>query len=173
MMRSLPDGGPGRPTGDEVAATVDHVAIDRLQRTYADVVDRRAWSELSEVFADDVTITLELVNRPTRQLHGIDDFTAFIEPAMARFGFFQFVILNSRIDLWPDGDRGVATARIFMCELRTGPEGGERTDAFGLYRDRYVRTPVGWRIAARRYRSLAHFPAGDWFGLPDDEMDLR
>jgi hypothetical protein len=156
------------PSDDEVAETVDQVAIDRLQRAYADVVNRRAWGDLADVFAPDVTISLELVTRPTVELVGAAEFTEFIAPAMARFGFFEFVILNSHIELWPGGDRSAATARVFMCELRTDVDGHERTDSYGLYRDRYVRTADGWRIAARRYRSLAHFPAGDWHPLPDD-----
>lgn len=162
---------PGRsPDADEVAATVDRVAIDALQRRYADLVNRRAWGELDAVFRPDVQITLELVTRPTVELVGRDAFVAFIGGAMARFGFFEFVILNSHVELWPDDDHDAATARIFMCELRTGPEGGERTDAFGLYRDRYVRTAEGWRVVRRHYRSLAHFPTGDWLGLPDDVL---
>jgi hypothetical protein len=159
---------PTGPDRHEIEAAADQVAIDRLQRRYADVVNRRAWNALGQVFAPEVQITLELVNRPTVELRGRDEFAAFIGPAMQRFGFFQFVILNSHVELWPGGDRHSATARIFMCELRTGPDGGERTEAFGLYRDRYERTAAGWRIVSRRYRSLAHFPAGDWLGLPDD-----
>ena len=157
-----------QPDDVAIAETVDHVAIDRLQRAYADLVNRRSWDELDGVFASELRITLELVTRTAVELCGADEFAAFIGPAMDRFGFFEFVILNSHIELWPDGDRDTATARIFMCELRTGPEGGERTEAFGLYRDRYVRTAAGWRIAARHYRSLAHFPSGDWLGLPDN-----
>ncbi len=157
-----------RPADDDLAATVDHVAIDRLQRTYADLVNRRAWDELDAVFAADVAITLELVSRPTVELVGAEAFAAFIGPAMERFGFFEFVILNSRIELWPGGDRSAATARMFMCELRTMGDEKERSDSFGLYRDRYVRTDDGWRIAARRYRSMGHFPSGDWHPLPDD-----
>lgn len=156
------------PLDGELAATVDHVAIDRLQRAYADLVNRRAWDELDAVFARDIAITLELVTRPTIELVGAAAFTAFIAPAMERFGFFEFVILNSHIQLWPEGDRTVATARVFMCELRTAVDGSERTDAFGLYRDRYERTGAGWRIATRHYRSMAHFPPGDWHPLPLD-----
>ncbi|MGB6058766.1 MAG: nuclear transport factor 2 family protein [Microthrixaceae bacterium] len=151
---------------DEVAATVDHVAIDRLQRAYADLVNRRAWDELAGVFDPDISITLDLVSRPTVELVGVQEFASFIGPAMERFGFFEFVILNSYIDLWPGGERSAATARVFMCELRTEVGQTQRSDAFGLYRDRYRKTYDGWRIAERRYQSLAHFPAGDWHPLP-------
>ena len=90
----------------------------------------------------------------------------FIAAAVARFSFFEFVILNAHVELWPEGDRHTATARVFMCELRQDAESRERSDAFGLYRDRYVRTEAGWRFARRRYRSMARFPAGDVFPLP-------
>ncbi|HTO00591.1 MAG TPA: nuclear transport factor 2 family protein [Microthrixaceae bacterium] len=152
---------------DDLQATVDHVAIDRLQRTYADLVNRRAWDELHKVFMPSVEITLDLVSRPTIELAGSDAFADFIAPAMERFGFFEFVILNSHIELWPNEDHSAATARMFMCELRTLVGETERNDAFGLYRDRYVRAESGWRIAERRYQSLAQFPAGTWYPLPD------
>ncbi len=154
-----------------LAETVDRVAIDALQRAYADVVDRRAWADLHHLFLPDATVELDLVTRPGRTLVGPDDFAAFVGPAMARFTFFEFVILNSHVELWPDGDRSAATARLFMCELRAaeGDDGTTaRTDAFGLYRDRYAKVDGRWRIAARRYRSLAHFPSADVFPLPDD-----
>lgn len=149
--------------------TADHVAIDRLLRAYADVVDRRAWAELPELFAPDATVELDLVTSPVRTVESPQELATFIAGAVARFSFFEFVILNARIDLWPDGDRQAATARVFMCELRVDAESGERSDAFGLYRDRYVRTDAGWRFAHRRYRSMARFPGGDVFPLPSLE----
>lgn len=146
--------------------TVDHVAIDRLLRSYADVVDRRAWAELPHLFAPGATVELDLVTSPARTIASPQELAAFIAAAVTRFSFFEFVILNARIELWPEGDRQAATARVFMCELRVDAESGERSDAFGLYRDRYVRTEDGWRFAHRRYRSMARFPAGEVFPLP-------
>jgi hypothetical protein len=52
-----------------------------------------------------------------------------------------------------------------MCELRVRRGERERSDAFGRYEDAYRRTPAGWRIAARRYRSIARFPDGVVFPL--------
>ena len=151
---------------DDLDQTVDHTAIDRLLRAYADVVNRRAWAELADLFLPDATVELDLVTAPPRTIHGPAELGAFVGPAIARFGFFEFVILNAHVDLWPDGDRDTATARVFMCELRQDTETRERSDAFGLYRDRYQRTADGWRFAHRRYRSIARFPAGDVFPLP-------
>lgn len=151
---------------DLVDQTVDHAAIERLQRAYADVVDRRAWAELPDLFAPGATVELDLVTSPVRTIASPEELAAFIGSAVARFSFFEFVILNAHVELWPDGDRHAASARVFMCELRQDAETGERSDAFGLYRDRYVRTDEGWRFAHRRYRSMARFPAGDVFPLP-------
>jgi hypothetical protein len=151
---------------DLLDQTVDHTAIERLQRAYADVVNRQAWAELSDLFLPDATVELDLVTTPARTIHGPAELGAFVGPAVARFSFFEFVILNAHVDLWPEGDRETATARVFMCELRQDAESRERSQAFGLYRDRYVRTDVGWRFAHRRYRSMARFPTGDVFPLP-------
>jgi hypothetical protein len=159
--------------------TDDAIAIDRLQRAYADAVNTRDWPALHGIFLPDASLSLDLVTRPAMSFSGPDAIGGFIGPAIERFAFFQFVILNSHVDLWPGGDHDAATARLFMCELRATrasppadpAEPGEpaaRDDAFGLYRDRYERTPDGWRIAARRYRSMARFPSGDVFPLPTD-----
>ncbi len=163
----MPDPQPDPAPGPSNAAdeTADYVAIVRLQRAYADVVNRRAWDELPRIFAPEATVDLDLVTRPSVHLQGPVDIGRFIGPAMERFGFFEFVVLNTHVELWPDGDRSAAVARVYMCELRQPVGQLQRDDAFGLYRDRYVRTAEGWRIAARRYRSLGRFPSGDTFPI--------
>jgi ketosteroid isomerase-like protein len=152
---------------DELRALVDRSAIADVQAAYADGVTRRDWDAVAALFAPDAVVSLDLVDRPAQELHGGAALAAFVGPAIERFDLFEFVILNSLIALWPDGDRDAATARIFMCELRHAPGEG-RSEAFGRYEDRYERGRDGtWRIAARRYRSMARFPAGDVFPLPD------
>lgn len=159
--------GDGGPTADDVAATVDRVAIDALQRGYADGVTARDWDAVRALFLPDATVSLDLVTRPGRELVGVDEIVGFIAPAVERFSFFTFVILNSAVDLWPGGDRGAATSRIHMCELRVPDGQDERDDAYGRYLDTYRRTPDGWRIAERRYRSLARFPDGPVHPRPE------
>ena len=96
-----------------------------------------------------------------------------ISGAIERFGFFEFVILNSHIDLSAT-EAGVAAARIFMQELRQDAESGHWTDAYGLYRDRYERVEGRWWFAGRRYRSLARTnPTNHVLPWPDDvSLDL-
>ena len=157
--------GAGEPTVDDVAAAVDHGAIDRLQRAYADGVTCRDWDRVATLFLPDATVELDLVTRPGRTLRGPEEIVGFIGPAVDDFDFFEFAIVNSHHDLWPGGDRDAAHGRIFMCELRVRRGERERSDAFGRYEDAYRRTPGGWRIAARRYRSIARFPEGVVFPL--------
>ena len=150
-----------------IARTVDHGAIERLQRAYADAINRRAWDNLQDLFVPEATVDLDLVTSPARHFDGPVELSDFISSALARFTFFEFVILNAHVDLWPDGDRGLATARVYMCELRQNAGEQERNDAFGLYQDTYVRVGSTWKIGRRHYRSMARFPAGEVLGLPE------
>ena len=126
-----------RVVGRSIEETVDYVAVVRLQRQYADIVDRRAWAELVDVFSPDVTIDLDLVTRPPLHLEGPDAYAAFVGPAIARFSFFEFVVLNTHVELWPGG----------------GPECGHRPGlhvraAPGRRSHRARRTPSGCTATA-------------------------
>ena len=159
-----------QPTADQLAGLVDHHAISRLQSAYADGVTRRDWSAVGDLFLPDAVVELDLVTRPAGRFDGPEALTRFVGDAIERFSFFEFVILNSLVDLWPGGDRSEATARVFMCELRAeGFEGAVRSEAFGLYRDTYRKVDGAWRIAGRQYRSLARFPEGVVFPLAEEQ----
>lgn len=149
----------------DLARVADHLAVSRLQVAYADGVTRRDWQFVRGLFRPEAVVALDLVTRPPLAMHGPQAVTDFISAAVEHFDFFEFVILNSLIELWPDGDLCAATARIFMCELRHAPGEG-RSEAFGRYEDRYAKDAEGtWRIADRRYRSMARFPSGEVFPL--------
>lgn len=156
---------PPPPSSEALAEAVDHSAVTRLQHAYADGINRRDWAAVTALFLPESQIHLDLVDRPVIELDGPDALVAFVEPAMARFAFFTFVILSSHCELWPDGDPDAATARLAMCEVRIDDEGVE-SRAFGRYSDRYVRTEDGWRIAGRRYRSLARATGDVVVALP-------
>ncbi len=163
--RSVTPFGPDRPSDEDLARTVDHLGVTRLQHAYADGINRRDWAAVTALFAPGARIHLDLVDRGPIELDGPDELVAFIEPAMARFTFFSFAILSSHVELWPGGDGDAATARLAMCELRTD-DAGEESRAFGLYRDRYVRSGAGWRFADRRYQTLARSPGATAFPHP-------
>lgn len=130
-----------------------YVAITRLQASYADVVTRRAWDELAPLFLPDAPIHIDTVTKPGTDLVGADGLAGFVGPAVDRFEFFEFVILNTVVDV--HDDEQTATGRLYMVEVRQERATQEWSNAFGLYQDDYVVYDGRWRFARRRYRSLA------------------
>ena len=146
--------------------TDEVVALQRLQAAYADLVSRRAWSELHDLFLPDTAVHLDLVTSPAMTIVGPGDLGDFVDRSIERFDHFTFVILNSVVDV--DVAAGEATGRIFMCEVRHDTASDSWQNAHGLYHDRYRRADGRWWFAERRYRSLARTgPGGVVLGLPD------
>jgi hypothetical protein len=116
------------------------------------VVTRRAWSELASLFLPDAAITVDTRTATPIELHGGAELGAFIERAIERFELFVFSILNAVSEVDGD-DPDAAWGRMYICEMRA--EQGHESRAYGLYQDRFARTPDGWAFAARHYSSLA------------------
>lgn len=154
---------------EDLQDTVDHVAIGRLHSAYADVVSRRAWAELDDLFLPDAPVRVDPVTRPAIHLVGPQALGAFIGEAIEGFEFFQFVVLNARIALRVGGDPDAAGARMYMSELRQGAASGHWTTVYGVYHDRYRRIDGRWWFAERHYQSLARTGRGDVFPFPHDE----
>jgi len=138
-----------------LAETVDYVAIRRLQSRYADVVTRNAWAELDELFLPDATIEVDIRTADPMRFNGPAPLGEFIAGAIAKFGFFEFVILNTVIELTVGGDADAASGRMYMCELRTDAATGAWISSYGLYNDAYTRRDSRWWFAHRQYHSLA------------------
>jgi hypothetical protein len=142
----------------ELRETVDYIALRRLQNAYADIVTRRAWAELYEIFVPDIELVLDTRRDEPLRLRGPQAVGDFIGNAIAEFDFFEFVILNTRVFLnhMTNGDPDVASARMWMNELRhEKAAGGRWTLAYGLYQDDFRRIDGKWWFAGRRYQSLA------------------
>jgi hypothetical protein len=145
--------------------SADILELQRLQAAYADVVSRRAWPELERLFLPDITVEVDTVNAPAKTFTGPAEFIAFVSAACERFDHFQFVILNSVLELRGED----AIGRIFMCEIRHETAINDWTTAYGLYSDRYRNVDGSWWFAQRRYRSIARTgPQAGVFGLPAD-----
>jgi hypothetical protein len=140
---------------DATRETIDAVAISRVQSAYADVVTRRAWPELRNLFRPDAPVEVDTVTAEPISLHGPDEVGAFIARAIERFEFFEFVILNSHVVTAVGGDPDRARGRLYMCELRQETGAGRWSNAFGIYHDDYVRVDGRWWFERRRYQSLA------------------
>ena len=142
------------------------VAISRLQAAYGDAVTQRDWVAVRVLFEPDAVIELDLRKGEVTRLDGPDALVDFVDGALARFAFFQLTIVNATVDVEPGQEE--ATGRLYICEKRLDASGAW-SEAYGLYRDTYRRRSGSWRIAARRYSSLARVgPEGvEAFPLPD------
>jgi len=136
-----------------IEETTSYIAIQRLLAAYADAVNRRAWDEFGELFLDDAPIDITPSAREPLKLTGPEALGKFIGDAIERFEFFQFVFLNSRLEIRQGED--AATGRNFMCELRQERDSGRWTQVFGVYHDRYRRIDGRWWFAHRTFHSLA------------------
>jgi hypothetical protein len=144
-----------------LAEAVDYIAIRRLQSAYADVVTRRAWSELDGLILPDAEVEIDKRSGEPLRLVGPQAVGEFIGGAIAGFDFFEFVVLNTRVDIGLQGDPDAATARMYMNELRREAESGRFTVVYGVYHDRMRRAGGHWWFEHRRYHSLAR-TAGDF-----------
>jgi hypothetical protein len=149
-----------RPVDDELRG---YIAITRLQAAYADVVSRRAWDELEELFEADAPIHVDTVTAETMHFTGPTEFGAFVSRSIERFEFFEFVVLNTVIDV---GAGATATGRLWMVELRQDRASGGWSNAFGVYQDRYAMADGAWRFAERHYQSLARTGRAEVFPFP-------
>jgi len=148
---------------------LDHVNIERVQSAYADIVTRRDWPALADIFLPDATVTVDRRAGEPLTLTGPGELGQFIGTSISVFAFFEFVILNSVIEL-DDRDPTRASGTMYIAELRQDAASGRRTTAFGVYRDDYARLDGNWWFAARRYRSAARTSPGELavFGFAAD-----
>jgi hypothetical protein len=155
-----------------LAETADYVAIRRLQSAYADVCTRRAWAEFDGLFLPDAVIEVDRrVGEPLRFVgpHAIGE---FIGNAISGMDFFEFVVLNTRVELGVGGDPDAAAARMYMQELRHETAPDRFTVVYGVYHDRLARAGGHWWFEHRRYHTLTRSGdrdgAWDVFEFPHD-----
>lgn len=155
-----------------MSALADRLALADCHARYADLITRRAFGELAELFRPDCGLDLDLGDRTLTHV-GPEAVGNFIGRAMQRFEFFTFAVLNAVYEI--DSDAGVAAARLHMQELRM--QDGRRTDAFGIYHDQFRRDPDGrWWFVHRRYGSFSRTAepgaATDQVVFPVPDLDL-
>jgi len=137
-------------TLEEVAS---QVAIQRLLAAYTDVVNRRAWGEIPELFLEDARIDVTPLKRPPIEVTGPEAIGRFIDAAIERFEFLQFVLLNSRLEIRLDAES--ARGRNYICEYRREKASAKWTQVFGVYHDRYRRVEGRWWFEHRVFHPLA------------------
>ena len=110
--------------GEIVSETDDYVAVRQLHAAFADIVTRAAWAELGELFADDAAITVDTRTGSPIELVGPAALVTLTKKATEGLSFFQFVILNSRLIFYPDGDHDSVVGRLYIVEIRCDAASG-------------------------------------------------
>ncbi len=145
---------------------LDWVDVNRLLARYVDVVNRRQWPELAEVFRPDARVVIDRVTAEPIELTGPDAVGRFIGAAIERFGFFELAVLNARINVGAGGDPDRARGRVFITEMRQDRETAAWSHTYGVYHDTYRRADGAWWFADRAYQSLARTGAEAGFAFP-------
>ena len=123
----------------------DRMEIQDLMVAYSHAIDTRDWDALDDVFTEDAFIDYSAMGGSAGDLKTTKEFLA---KAMANFAGFQHMVATSKVTLRGDEadgrtichnpmviDKGDGDTHVFFCGL--------------WYRDRFVRTPAGWRIRER------------------------
>jgi 3-phenylpropionate/cinnamic acid dioxygenase small subunit len=123
----------------------DRMEIQDLLAAYSHAIDTRNWKALDDVFTPDAHIDYSEMGGSKGNLA---ETKKFLEKAMVRFSSFQHMVATSQITIRGD----VAEGRTICHNPMVLDRGNGQTHTFfcGLwYRDRFVRTPRGWRIQER------------------------
>ncbi len=140
-----------------------YLAIQRLQRAYADIATRGAWDEFTSIATPDARFTFDIRAAQLIEIAGPADFAAFGVRANERFSFYVYIPLNFVVTI---GDDGTARGRSYSHEVAEERETGDWVEFYGTYEDEYVVYDESWRFARRHYRTygrvtpggLEHFP---------------
>jgi SnoaL-like domain len=151
---------------DRQGEALDWVDISRLLARYADVVNRRQWSELHALFRPQARVVVDRVTADPIVLSGPAAVGGFIGAAIERFGFFELAVLNARINVGAGGDPDRARGRVFITEIRQDREGAAWSHTYGVYHDTYRRVDDAWWFDDRAYQSLARTGADTAFAFP-------
>jgi hypothetical protein len=128
-----------------LAEISDRLEIQDLVVAYSHAIDTRDWDALDDVFTADAVIDYTEMGG-TRG--GLAETKAFLAEALAGFSAFQHLVANCLLEL--DGDTAHGRTTCHNPMLLRDAEGRETVLLAGLwYRDTFVRTPAGWRIAER------------------------
>jgi hypothetical protein len=130
----------------------DRLEIQDLLVAYSHAVDTRDWDAFDDVFTDDALIDYSEMGGSRG---GVAATKEFLRTTMPQFCSFQHMQATSKVTLHGDTaegrtichnpmvmDRGNGETHVFFCGL--------------WYRDRFVRTPAGWRIK-ERYEEKSYF----------------
>jgi hypothetical protein len=141
-----------------------YIAIDRLQRAYADVASRSAWSEAPRLMTPDAHITFDTRVQPPFEIDGAVAFGAFGDKMKGVMDFYEYIPLNFVVDI--NAADGTARGRTYSLEVGRLVASDEWVEFYGTYDDDYAVHDGAWKFSRRHYRTygrrtggrLEHYP---------------
>lgn len=130
---------------EAINALLDERAIEQLLVRYSAVIDAKDFAALRDIFTPDAQIDYESAGGASGNL---EEIITWLGQALEPFSLVQHMVSNFVIQI--DGDR--AKSSCYFHNPMGMPREDGKTHVFwcgGRYRDELVRTPEGWRIAAR------------------------
>jgi hypothetical protein len=123
----------------------DRLEIQDLLIDYSHAIDTHDWDGLDDVFTADAFIDYTTMGGSKGNLA---ETKAFLRDTMPRFASYQHMVATSKVTI--DGDTPSGRTICHNPMVIGQPDGEPHVFFCGLwYRDRFVRTPAGWRIKER------------------------
>lgn len=128
-----------------VRTLADRLDIQELLARYADMVDRRDWTKMDQVFALEATVDFRESGGPSGPFR---EMMAWLDRALDSWPNNLHLVTNVIIEL--AGDRASSTSYYHVPIGREPHDGSQYTlTESGRFLDRLIRTSDGWRILAR------------------------
>jgi SnoaL-like domain len=134
-----------------------YLAVEHLQRAYADIATRRAFVEAASILTPDATISFDTHSGEVFEIEGPIQFGEFGTKMTAGFSFYEFIPLNFVVTVAPDG---TARGRSYSLEVAENEQNRDWIEFYGIYDDEYRTFQGEWRFSRRRYRTYARRTAG-------------
>ncbi len=149
----------GAVDDDDIA----YLAIQRLQRSYADIATRQAWAEVASLATPDARFSFDTRSGKVFEFEGPIAFGVFGAQANQRFTFYEYVPLNFVVTIGTDA---TARGRSYSLEVAEDRETGNWVEFYGVYQDEYAVFEDTWRFARRHYETYGRRTAGRLEAFP-------
>jgi ketosteroid isomerase-like protein len=124
----------------------DRIEIEVLHGEFTDAVMRHDYDRLASLFLEDGAVRMPHINAEARSR---EEIRAAAERLQSLWEYFVQTIHRGTVRL--EGDS--ASGRVYIAEFGRLHDGSSHLN-YGVYHDRYQRTPAGWKFAERTYEIM-------------------
>jgi len=138
---------------DGAALLSDERAIEQVYHLYCDLIDRKEFARLDEVFTPDCVGDYRSTNGKIQ--NGLAPLIEHVTRGMgpgSDCGATHHNVLNFRIAV--NGDTATSRAHFYAVHHGVNHCAGEHYTCWGEYDDAWTRTNDGWRVRRRTYRNF-------------------